>query len=72
MLRRISDLDERIDTGEVVEWQSPDGVRYRYERTGRRVGVEMPVGRWEWLAEGVSDKRSAKRIVFAAINEDEL
>lgn len=72
-LQRIRDLDERVNTGRVVEWQSPSGIRYRWERLQCRVGVETSPGAevWLWLREDVRDLRAARRAVFDAINEDE-
>lgn len=72
-LRRVGDLDERVNTGRVVEWQSPSGTRYRWERLLGRVGVETGPGTeaWLWLHEEVRDLRTARRAVFDAINEDE-
>ena len=76
MLHKIKDLDtlKRPGTADSVEWQSKSGVRYRYERSSRRVGVEiglLPL-RHEWIATNVPDLTAAKRIVFDAINNDEF
>lgn len=73
-LRRISDLDQRVATGNVVEWQSPSGTRYRYERDRAAVGQEMGAGteRYEWYVLEKNDLTHAKRRVFELINEDEL
>lgn len=77
MLRRIKDLDERINTGKIVEWQSSGGVRYRWERAMQRVGVEhvsdsMGSMAWDWISNDAKDLRAARRVVFDAINEDEF
>ena len=74
MLRKIKDLDERINTGTTAEWQSKGGIRYRWERAMGRVGVESPPGSmiWDWLHHDVKDIRAARRIVFDAINDDEI
>ena len=72
MLHKIKDLDERVDTGTIVEWRSPQGTRYRYERERCRVGKETSnFGEFIWFLENVRDKREAKRAVFDAINADE-
>lgn len=71
MLHKISDLDERLDTALITEWQSPQGTRYRYDKRLARVGVELGAfGEWTWF-ETVKDKRAAKKAVFDAINADE-
>lgn len=74
MLRQIKDLDERINTGNIVEWQSSGGVRYRWERARQRVGVENAPGSmaWDWISDDIKDLRAARRVVFNAINEDEF
>lgn len=72
MLHKIKDLDERLDTGTIVEWRSPQGTRYRYERERCRVGRETSkFGEFIWFSANVKDKREAKRAVFDAINDDE-
>ncbi|MGE4533406.1 hypothetical protein [Halomonas sp.] len=74
MLTRVRDLDERVNTGAVVEWQSPMGSRYRWERRTRRAGVESAPGseRWLWLAARPADLRAARRAVLEHINSEEL
>jgi hypothetical protein len=73
-LKRISDLDQRVITKNVVEWQSPGGTRYRYERDRAAVGKEMGGGseRYEWYVLEENDLTNAKRRVFELINEDEF
>ncbi len=73
-IQRISDLDQRVATGNVVEWQSPSGTRYRYERDRAAVGQEMGAGteRYEWYVLEKNDLTHAKRRVFELINEDEF
>lgn len=73
-LQRISDLDQRVATRNVVEWQSPSGTRYRYERDRAAVGQEMGAGteRYEWYILEKNDLTHAKKRVFELINEDEF
>ncbi|MDW7746737.1 hypothetical protein [Halomonas sp.] len=74
MLTRVRDLDERVNTGRVVEWQSPAGTRYRWERHARRAGLEISpgAGRWLWLDAHPADLRAARRVVLDHINSEEL
>lgn len=73
-LKRISDLDQRVATPRVVEWQSPGGTRYRYERDRAAVGQEMGAGseNYDWHVLEKNDLTHAKRRVFELINEDEF
>lgn len=73
-LNRIKDLDMRVTTGRITEWQSPSGVRYRYDRTRGEVGKEMSPGSntWEWFGLSDNSLTAAKRKVFDLINEDEF
>lgn len=73
-LQRISDLDQRVTTKNIVEWQSPGGTRYRYERDRAAVGQEISVGseRYDWHVLEKNDLAHAKRRVFELINEDEF
>lgn len=73
-LKRISELDQRVATGNVVEWQSPSGTRYRYERDRAAVGQEISGGseQYEWHVLAKNDLTSAKRKVFELINGDEF
>lgn len=73
-LKRISDLDQRVVTRNVVEWQSPSGTRYRYERDRAAVGQEMSAGseHYEWYVLEKNDLTHAKKRVFELINEDEF
>jgi hypothetical protein len=74
MLTRARDLDERINTGNVVEWQSPMGTRYRWERRAHRAGIEAGPGteQWLWLDAHPADLRAARRVVLDHINSEEL
>lgn len=73
-LKRISDLNQRVATPRVVEWQSPGGTRYRYERDRAAVGQEMGAGseNYDWHVLEKNDLTHAKRRVFELINEDEF
>lgn len=74
MLRRLKDLDQRVNTGNLVEWRSPGGWLYRYERDRGAVGMETGPGTNEflWYVLETNDLTHAKRRVFDLINEDEL
>ena len=73
-LVRIRDLDHRITAGPITEWQSPAGVRYRYDRTRGQVGREVSPGSatWDWFDLLSNNLTTAKRKVFDLINEDEF
>lgn len=78
MLQKIKELDtlKRRDDNNIVEWESKSGVRYRYDRLMKRVGVETKVGfgvqEHTWFAHGIENLTNAKQAVFHAINEDEF
>lgn len=73
-IRKISNLKPVFSGINVVEWQSPAGTRFRYERYRCEVDQEMAPGSethyWHVLAK--SDLGHAKRMVFRLINEDEF
>ena len=71
---RPSEVDERLDTGRVVEWQSPAGHRIRWERERDRIGWEGSPGLedYKWLPDRPRDKRHALRIACDTINREEL
>lgn len=78
-LERIRDLDQvyKSTEGHIVEWRSPQGERYRYERDRAAVGKELDWDRhsgwrYEWHVLEKNDLTTAKRRVFNLINEDEL
>lgn len=73
-LRKISDLKPVFSGDNVIEWQSPAGTRYRYERDRAAVGQEMGPGTetYDWHVLAKNDLTHAKRKVFELINEDEL
>lgn len=73
-LHRIKDLDQRVSTSNIVEWRSPGGTRYRYERDRGAVGQEMSPGseRYDWHVLEKNDLTHAKRKVFELINLDEF
>jgi|TARA_R110000772_G_scaffold233559_1_gene345133 hypothetical protein len=73
-LRKISDLKPAFSGDNVTEWQSPHGVRYRYERDRCAVGQEMAPGTevYDWHVLAHNDLTHAKRRVFELINEDEF
>jgi hypothetical protein len=75
-LRRISELDQtfKSPSGNVIEWRSPGGWLYRYERERAAVGMESGPGTGEflWHVLDKNDLTTAKRRVFDLINEDEL
>nr|WP_176705758.1 hypothetical protein [Halomonas sp. 40]BAP60114.1 hypothetical protein [Halomonas sp. 40] len=77
-LDRIKDLDQtfKATDGSVVNWRSPQGERYRYERDRAAVGKEIDGAhgrrRYEWHVLDKNDLTTAKRRVFELINEDEL
>lgn len=71
---RPTEVDERLDTGRVVEWQSPAGHRIRWERERHRIGFEVSPGgeEYEWLPDRPRDKRHARTLAAAAINDNDL
>tara|TARA_R110000851_G_scaffold13675_8_gene46633 strand:- start:18880 stop:19107 length:228 start_codon:yes stop_codon:yes gene_type:complete len=73
-LRKISDLKPVFTGDNVIEWQSPSGTRYRYERDRCAVGQETIPGSeiYDWHVLAQSDVTHAKRRVFELINEDEF
>ncbi|TDV99890.1 hypothetical protein BDK62_10139 [Halomonas alkaliantarctica] len=73
-LRKISDLKPVFTGDNVIEWQSPSGTRYRYERDRCAVGQETIPGSecYDWHVLAKSDVTHAKRRVFELINEDEF
>lgn len=75
MLKRISDLNMVYKSPEVVHWESPGGVLYRYERERGAVGRGHPGAflshHFEWFVLQDNDLAHAKRKVFHLINEDE-
>lgn len=77
-LERIKDLEQvfKSHDGRIVEWRSPQGDWYRYERDRGAVGPEIE-GRhnrrqWEWYVLEQNDLTHAKRKVFELINENEF
>ena len=73
-IRKISDLKPVFSGENVVEWQSPAGTRFRYERDRCSVGQEMLPGSevYDWHVLAKNDLSHAKRMVFQLINEDEF
>lgn len=73
-IRKISDLKPVFSGDNVVEWQSPAGTRFRYERDRCAVGQEMIPGSeaYDWHVLAKSNLTHAKRMVFHLINEDEF
>ena len=73
-IRKISDLKPVFSGDNVVEWQSPAGTRFRFERGRSAVGQEMVPGSevYDWHVLAKSDLSHAKRMVFRLINEDEF
>lgn len=73
-LRKISELNQVFKGNNVIEWQSPGGIRYRYERDRSAVGQEEVPGaeRYNWYVLTKNDATTAKRRVFELINEDEF
>lgn len=73
-LRKISELKPVFTGDNVIEWQSPGGIRYRYERDRCAVGQESVPGseNYDWYVLAKSDVTHAKRRVFELINEDEF
>ena len=73
-LRKISDLLPVFYGLSVVEWQSPSGTRYRYERDLCAVGQEAMPGSecYDWHVLAKRDVTHAERRVFELINEDEF
>lgn len=75
-LERIKDLKQtyKSQTGHVIEWRSPNGWLYRYEREREAVGMETGPGTGEfiWHVLNKNDLTTAKRRVFNLINEDEF
>ncbi|MEQ5821843.1 hypothetical protein [Halomonas sp. SCS19] len=73
-LDRIKDLNQVYQHGNVVEWESPQGQRYRYERNRGAVGRELDAVKpqHEWYVLEKNDLTHAKRRVFDLINEDEF
>lgn len=75
-LRRVSDLKmtRKTHDGRIIEWRSPGGWLYRYERDRSAVGMETGPGTDEflWYVLEKNDLTHAKRRVFDLINEDEL
>ncbi len=73
-LRKISDLKPVFTGDNVIEWQSPSGTRYRYERDRSAVGQETIPGSesYDWHVLAKSDATHAKRRMFELINEDEF
>ncbi|MBE0465496.1 hypothetical protein [Halomonas colorata] len=73
-LRKISDLKPVFTGANVTEWQSPAGMRYRYERDRCAVGQEMGPGMeaYDWHVLSHNDLTHAKRKVFELINLDEF
>lgn len=73
-LRKISDLKPVFTGNNVIEWQSPGGTRYRYERDRCAVGLETEPGseNYIWYVLSKSNLSHAKRRVFELINEDEF
>ena len=73
-LRKISDLKPAFSGDNVIEWQSPAGTRYRYERDRSAVGQEMGPGTeaYDWHVLAKNDLAHAKRKVFELINLDEF
>lgn len=73
-IRKISDLRPVFTGANVIEWQSPAGTRYRYERDRAAVGQEMAPGseQYDWHVLSKNDLTHAKKRVFALINEDEF
>lgn len=73
-LKRISDLKPVFSGDNVIEWQSPAGTRFRYERDRCAVGMELKPGSeaYDWHVLAKSDLNHAKRMVFQLINLDEF
>ncbi len=73
-LRKISEFKPVFTGVNVIEWQSPSGTRYRYERDRCAVGQEIVPGseKYNWYVLTKSDAAHAKRRVFELINEDEF
>ncbi|KKN65696.1 hypothetical protein LCGC14_0479210 [marine sediment metagenome] len=73
-IRKISELKPVFTGVNVIEWQSPCGTRYRYERDRCAVGQETVPGseNYCWYVLSKSDATHAKRRVFELINEDEF
>lgn len=76
MLRKISELSQTFQSpsGNVIEWRSPGGWLYRYERERAAVGMESDpnTGEFLWHVLDRNDLTHAKRKVFDLINDDEL
>ena len=62
-IRKISDLKPVFSGDNVVEWQSPAGTRFRFERDRSAVGQEMVLGSeaYVWHVLARSDLIHAKR-----------
>lgn len=77
-LQRIRDLNLIFNSSDrgIVEWKSPHGDRYRYDRERCAVGPEIDsqngLRRWEWHVLDKNDLTTAKRKVFELINENEF
>lgn len=80
MLNKVSDLNQtfKSPSGNVIEWKSPGGWLYRYERNRGAVGMargpdsfDRP-GDFEWYVLSPNTLTAAKRRVFDLINEDEF
>lgn len=73
-LRRICDLNQLRSATNWVEWRSPGGWLYRYERDRSAVGMETGphTGEFIWYVLDKNNLTHAKRRVFELINEDEF
>ena len=72
-LSKVSDLKLVFTGDNVIEWQPPSGVRYRFERDCCDAGQEIiPINEnCNWYVLAQRDISHAKSRVFELINEDE-